>query len=268
MRSAAVLPVPVLFAGCVGLFASGSGSVSVGSHAKGALLRPMAVPFEGAGYQVHPEWRGRDHRYTTEEVGRWITGVFSEVTARMPGSVAYLGDLSSRRGGDAAMHRSHSSGRDVDVFFFACNDHGDQLSPLPAMLHFSDDGRADRWSPAGAGRVVAAPVPSARFDARRNWALVRAMLSNPTVQVQWIFVDRALTELILAEAEREGEDPSLVLRALVVLHQPTDSQPHDDHMHVRLFCDPGDRFFGCNDKGPKRWLKKHWKYMRSAQARS
>lgn len=254
--------------GCVGLFANGAGSVSLGSHAKGALVRPVAFPFEGQGYQVHPDWRHRDHRYTTDQIALWLAGVFRQVSMAVPDTVAYLGDLSSRRGGDAAMHRSHASGRDVDVFFFACSEDGRAVRNLPAMVHFAEDGRAQRWSPSRSGARIAEPLPDVRFDARRNWALVRAMLSNPAAQVQWVFMNQSLAGLVLAEAERQSEDPALLLRAMSVIRQPTDSQPHDDHMHVRLFCDPSDRFFGCTDKGPKRWLKKHWKYMRSGQPRS
>ncbi len=95
--------------------------------------------------------------------------------------------------------------------------------------------------------------------------MVRAMLSSPGAEVQWIFVHQGLAALILAEAEREGASPEILTRAQALLHQPTDSQPHDDHMHVRLYCDSADRTFGCNDKGPKRWLKKHWKYMRNGE---
>ena len=247
------------------MFAGDGSSVSVGSHAKGALLHGVALPFEGSGYQVHPDWRPRDHRYATEEVARWLVEVFNEVATAIPDSTVYLGDISGRRGGDVAMHRSHASGRDVDIFYLACDDAGQPLHDLPAMLHFGSDGRAERWSTARAGRVGKLPVPEAQFDARRNWALVRAMLSNPVVEVQWIFVHRALAGLMLAEAEREGAPPAMVMRALALLHQPTDSQPHDDHMHVRLFCDPADRPLGCSDKGPRRWLKKHWKYMRGGE---
>jgi penicillin-insensitive murein endopeptidase len=257
---------PLFVSGCLGVFAADGGGVSLGSHAKGALLHSVAVPFEGSGYQVHQDWRPRDHRYATEQVVRWVGEVFRQVAAAYPGSVAYLGDISTRRGGAAAMHRSHASGRDVDVFFFACDGAGQPLRDLPAMLRFGADGRAVRWSMAKAGRNPARAVPEARFDAARNWALVRAMLTNPTAEVQWIFVDEALAGLMLAEAERQGTDPSVMMRALALLHQPTDSQAHDDHMHVRLFCDPRDRWFGCGDKGPKRWLKKHWKYMRSSVA--
>ena len=34
-------------------------------------------------------------------------------------------------------------------------------------------------------------------------------------------------------------------------------------MHVRFYCDPGDRRLGCADRGPVRWWKKMWKYMQA-----
>jgi penicillin-insensitive murein DD-endopeptidase len=263
-----IIGVAVGLTGCVGAFA-GDGSrssLSLGSHSKGALVHPVAMPFEGAGYKIHPDWRPRSHQYATEEVARWLSSVFRELAADAPGTVAYLGDISSKHGGDAAMHRSHASGRDVDIFFLACDETGRPLPDQPAMLHFDGDGRAQRWSASGRARqAIPQAVPDARFDARRNWALVRAMLSIPGAEVQWIFVDRPFAALLLAEAEREGASQALVARAQALLHQPTDSQAHDDHMHVRLFCDPSDRSLGCSDKGPRRWLKKHWKYMPSGE---
>jgi Murein endopeptidase len=262
LRAACAVLTITALSGCLGVFASEGASVSVGSHSKGALLHGVAMPFEGAGYEVHRDWRVRDHRYATATIVRWLTDVFRDVDREIPGSMAYLGDLSGRSGGDAAMHRSHASGRDIDIFYFASDGNGQPLHGLPAMLHFGGDGRAVRWSAGKVGRAIKDPLPDARFDARRNWALVRAMLASPVVEVQWVFVHRDLAGLLIAEAEREGAPAATVDRARAILHQPTDSQPHDDHMHVRVFCDPGDRAFGCSDKGPKRWLKKHWKYMR------
>jgi penicillin-insensitive murein DD-endopeptidase len=255
----------MLLSGCVGIFAGDGSSISVGSHAKGALLRGTAMPFEGSGYEVHPHWRARSHQFGTMEVVRWLTAVFRNVAEEIPDTTAYLGDISARRGGDAAMHRSHASGRDIDIFYFTCDGSGQPMLGLPAMLHFGSDGRAERWSSGGSGHAIKQPVPEARFDVRRNWALVRAMLSNSSAEVQWIFIHRGLADLLLAEAERSGASPALLSRAQVLLHQPTDSQPHDDHMHVRVFCDSDDRPYGCSDKGPRRWLKKHWKYMRTGE---
>jgi penicillin-insensitive murein endopeptidase len=257
----ALLSAIFSWTGCVGVFAGDGASMSIGTHAKGALLRPVAMPYEGAGYRIHADWRGRDHRYTTAEIARWLTDVFRQASAADGGGTAFLGDLSARSGGDSTNHRSHGSGRDVDIFYTARDGTGRQLMDLPAMLHFGSDGTASRWSPGLRGKVMHAPVPAAYFDGPRNWALVKAMLTNPEVEVQWIFVEPGIAQLLLAEAERQGEPRELVDLARALLHQPNDSAPHDDHMHVRLYCDPSDRIFGCSDRGPRRWLKKHWKYM-------
>jgi penicillin-insensitive murein DD-endopeptidase len=265
LRGLSLLAALPFLPACLGLFGNDGSSVSLGVHSKGALLHGVPIPYEGAGYQIHPDWRPRNHRYATFEVARWLTNVFRDVERTAPGSVAHLGDLSARSGGDAAMHRSHESGRDIDLFYFANDGHDRPVDDLPAMLHFAADGRAEHWSVGRAGHIMREPVPEAHFDARRNWALVRAMLTHSEVEVQWIFVHRALAALMIAQAEREGAPAVLLERARAVLHQPTDSQPHDDHMHVRVFCDPGDRPYGCNDKGPRRWLKKHWKYMPPAE---
>ena len=259
---AGAISVLSCLSGCVGVFASDGLSLSLGNHGKGALTRAVAMPFEGSGYEVHPEWRVRDRRYSTGTVVRWLTEVFRNVDRLSPGNAVYLGDLSGKNGGGAAMHRSHASGRDIDIFYVAGDQNGQPLHGLPAMLHFTGDGRALRWSVAKPGRTIKEPVPIAHFDSQRNWAVVRSLIETPGSEVQWIFVQRDLAALLLAEAEREGTAPSVIDRARALLHQPTDAQPHDDHMHVRVFCDPGERAFGCTDKGPRRWLKKHWKYMR------
>ena len=241
-------------------------SISLGSHGKGALVHGAAMPFEGTGYWIHPDWRARGNRYGTEEMIGWLTEVFADANRADPDLVVNLGDLSARRGGDTAKHRSHASGRDVDIFLLASDGEGRALHELPGMLHFGDDGRALRWSPGKAGHAIKESIPDAHLDARRNWAVVRAMLSRPSVEVQWIFLQEPLAALLIAQGEREGAPPQLLAKARAVLHQPTDSQPHDDHMHVRLFCATGDRAFGCVDKKPKRWLKKHWKYIGDAGA--
>jgi hypothetical protein len=129
------------------------------------------------------------------------------------------------------------------------------------MLHFAPTGRVTRWSPPHGVRAPGRPVPEGRFDAPRNWAFVRALLSDPEIEVQWIFVHRSLAAALLAQAAKVGDDPAVVARAANIMHQPSDADPHDDHMHVRLYCAPADRNTGCVDRGPARWWKKHWKYM-------
>jgi penicillin-insensitive murein endopeptidase len=149
----------------------------------------------------------------------------------------------------------------VDVFYYAVDAAGRPVRLTDAMLHFAPDGHALRWSPPQGTRPPTRPVPAFRFDARRNWAFVRALLGDPDVEVQWIFMQRGLAAALLREATAAGDDPALLARAAFVIHEPSDSEPHDDHMHVRLYCDPGDRALGCADRGPVRWWKKLWKYM-------
>jgi penicillin-insensitive murein endopeptidase len=241
-----------LLSACTGVFAEDGTSVSLGTHARGALLHGVALPLDGAGYTVPSAWRQRNRQYGTEEVVRWLTTAFRTVHDRFPGAVAPLGDLSALRGGPSREHRSHGSGRDVDIFFYALDGEGRPFQPDHAMLRFDPDGFAYRWSPADRRERVRAPIPEVRFDVRRNWALVRALVSDPTVEVQWIFVHRALAELMLREGPAPGEDPLLVARAAALFHQPSDAQSHDDHMHVRVRCAASDRLLGCVDRGPVR----------------
>lgn len=236
-------------------------SASVGTHADGSLRAPAALPFDGDGYTIPGPWRARRSNHGTEEIVGFVARAARAVERANPGGVAAVGDLSRRGGGASAEHRSHQNGRDVDVFYYAVDREGRPMRPGDAMLRFNAEGRATRWSPARGEKAPARPVPALRFDARRNWALVRALLTDPDVEVEWIFVQRDLAALLMSEAMKSGEDPAVLSRAAFLLHQPSDAEAHDDHMHVRVYCDPGDRARGCVDRGPIRWLKKLWKYM-------
>jgi penicillin-insensitive murein endopeptidase len=238
--------------GCTGVFAEDGSSVSVGTHARGALLRGVVLPTDGDGYRVPQLWQRRGRQYGTEEVVRWLTAAFREVDERVPNSVATLGDISSSGGGRSLEHKSHGSGRDIDIFFYAVDLNGNPYLPERAMLRFAPDGSAKGWSPPVRDQKINDPIPVVRFDARRNWALVRALLSDPAVEVQWIFVNRALADRMLREGPEATDDPALVARAATLFHQPSDSAPHDDHMHVRVHCAPNDRLLGCVDRGPQR----------------
>jgi penicillin-insensitive murein endopeptidase len=261
--------------GCLGVFADDGSSVSLGSNGSGALLRGVELPESGAGYEVPPAWRERHRSFATDEVVRWLTGALGRMARDVPGSVAQVGDLSALGGGRSLTHKSHGSGRDVDIFFFAADDAGNPVRSERAAFRFSASGEAVAWSPPDPIAPVALvrgrrpicrrpvkidePIPGAHFDARRNWALVRELLSDPAVEVQWIFIHRALAEILLRQGPTAADDPALVARAAALMHQPSDAQAHDDHMHVRVYCEPTDRTLGCQDRGPQRWWKKRWK---------
>lgn len=250
-----------LLSGCVGVLANDAGSVSVGHHASGVLRDGVSLPWEGTGFEVPSGWRGRGALFTTDEILAWLMAGFREVHAAFPESIAHVGDLSRRGGGRIARHRSHESGRDVDLFFYAVDEVGDPFrSPLGA-LRFGPDGWAFAWSSPDAARPVRAPVPRVRLDEQRTWALVSALLRDRRAEIQWIFINRAVADRLLAQARSSGEDELVVARAAALFHQPRNVDPHDDHMHVRVYCDPDDRALGCQDRGPHRWWKKRWKYV-------
>ena len=253
--------------GCAGPLAMDFSSASLGTSGDGTLRHPAVLPFDGDGYAVPAPWRTRHANYGTESLVGAVARAARTVEREAPGGGAAVGDLSHRSGGGSVQHRSHQDGRDVDIFYYSLDGEGRPARLTDAMLHFGPDGRAVRWSPPQGVRAPARPVPGYRFDARRNWAFVRALLSDPDAEVQWIFMQRSLGASLLREATAAGDDPALLERAAYIIHEPSDSEPHDDHMHVRFYCDPGDRRLGCADRGPVRWWKKMWKYMQAPYGR-
>ena len=247
--------------GCGWVFAEDGTSASLGTHADGALRAPVMLPMGGDGYTVPSHWRPRNSNFGTEELVGLLVRSARAVDEQLPGGVVAIGDLSRRGGGASIEHKSHRSGRDADVFYYAVDEAGRPAPPGDAMLRFNAEGRAVRWSPARGEKPPSRSVPHYRFDTKRNWALVRALIVDPGTEVQWIFIQHNLAALLFREAVASGDDPAVLARAAYVLREPSDAEPHDDHMHVRVFCDARDRTFGCVDKGPVRWLKKGWKYL-------
>ncbi len=155
------------------------------------------------------------------------------VQARHPGTPALgVGDLSRARGGPIPPYsRSHQAGRDADLAFYAVDAEG-----RPVAVD-------DLWRARGGKSADGALA----FDAARSWTLVVALLSDPSLEVRWLFVSAELKGLLLAQAAKEKAEPALVRRATAALHQPSDAPPHDDHFHLRIRCTADERAGGCVD---------------------
>jgi penicillin-insensitive murein DD-endopeptidase len=260
-RLSLILGVALGVSGCGWVFAEDGTSASLGTHADGALRAPVMLPMGGDGYTVPSHWRPRNSNFGTEELVGLLVRSARAVDEQLPGGVVAIGDLSRRGGGASIEHKSHRSGRDADIFYYALDEAGRPAAPGEAMLRFNAEGRAIRWSPARGEKPPNRSVPRYHFDTKRNWALVRALIVDPGTEVQWIFIQHNLAALLFREAVASGDDPAVLARAAYVLREPSDAEPHDDHMHIRVYCDARDRVYGCVDKGPVRWLKKGWKYM-------
>ncbi|MDY0058928.1 MAG: penicillin-insensitive murein endopeptidase [Myxococcota bacterium] len=214
-------------------------STSLGAANGGELHKAARLPRRGPHHRVLPGREGRRHG-TTELVGL-LQHAAREVATVSKGSVLGVGNLSLPRGGRIPVSVSHQSGRDADLSFYFLEERTGRPVLQPRWRRCAADGRT------GDRRY--------RFDARRNWRLVQALLTYPAAGVQWIFVSSPLRELLLAEARAQGAPPELQARAAVVLRQPLGSLPHDDHFHVRIHCSPDDLLDGCREFGPWRpWV--------------
>jgi penicillin-insensitive murein endopeptidase len=138
----------------------------------------------------------------------------------------------------------------VDLLFFV-RDSKDKLVHSENMFRYDGNGMQ-----VGA----ASPAEAHRFDVAANWYLVDALLNNPVAEVQYIFIQDDLRQMLLDYASISAVPPALIARAAQTLLQPGDSAPHDDHMHVRIYCPKSDLRYGCVDFGQLRWHKRDYKY--------
>lgn len=187
---------------------------SIGSPNKGRLEHGMPLP-EG------PYWTLRERRARTYGARNTITALVNAMSAygnafTDPPPVS-VGEISARRGGRAAPHRSHRTGRDVDLGY---------------ILTTVQEG--GRWRRAD----------SNNFDVEKNWALIEALVA--TGEVQQIFISNRLQRLLRPHAAARltseqmgmyfrmpGQDPKHVP---ILKHW----DGHRDHMHVRFHCEDGN----------------------------
>lgn len=237
-------------------------SISHGVVTEGRLRHPSKLPASGRGYMVPQEWRGRRRSYGTDELIAAIERAAAVVQGGDSRVVLGVADISSRRGGDITGHGSHESGRDVDLLFYTVDKRGRPLRPPSLeMLHFRADGRV--FVPMSLEEGYREPnYARRRFDDARNWGLVEALLTDPTIRIQWIFVSDPLRTRLLDWAVAHARPSWVVDYASVVMRQPRTSKAHDDHFHVRLYCSRRDRIYGCVDSEPL-WQheKKTAKYL-------
>jgi len=210
---------------------------SVGVPHRGTLTDGKPLPARGPGFV---RFRSDDIRWGNPRLVDAIMEAAAEVDQARPGGAPLvIADLSARRGGKIPRHRSHRSGRDLDLLFYVVTPDGRSVKN-PGFIHFERDGLAVADKRKGT---------FLRLDVDRTWLLVRALMSNDEAQVQWLFVARWLEALLIEHAQARGEDDELVWHAENVLRQPGDSSAHDDHIHMRIACTPAEAAAGCAGGG-------------------
>lgn len=262
VRLAHLTLVAALASACAGqsLWTDG-GSVSVARSNRGRIREPARLPLRGPGFKVPARWKERGFQFGTDELVAAVSRAAARVSASDRRAMLGVADLSRNRGGSSKWHNSHHSGRDVDLLFYTIDTKGKPLPPPDHdMLMFDDEGvpyvgKRDKDGYVDPGWA------ERRFDTRRNWELLEALLGDPAIRLQWVFVSDGLRAKLLSWARKRNRPRWAIEYAATVLNQPGDSLPHDNHFHIRVYCTRTDRFHGCVERGPV-WQheKKSFKY--------
>jgi penicillin-insensitive murein endopeptidase len=216
---------------------------SVGVPHRGVLTQAIELGPSGRGY-VRYRPQGTYYWGTPELVGAIEEAARRVVDECGDGPPLVVGDLSARRGGRIERHQSHRTGRDADLLFYVVSPGGATLAS-PGFVAFGADGLA----------AVPSTRRFVRFDVERNWHLVKALLLSSRTPVQRLYASHELEALMIDYARARGEDADLVWHAEMVLAEPGDSAPHDDHFHLRVACTREQTIGGCDGGGP------YWEWL-------
>lgn len=229
-------------------------SLSCGFVNNGRLARAVTLPPNGPGYRIVSPWLERGLHHGTKQLVALIRRAAAAVDAAHPGAVLGVADLSLAKGGPAPRHRSHQSGRDVDLIYYALDADSKPVAPSSCMPAYGPDGWARRcYYPSN--RAIA----PRRFDVERNWALIRALIADPKVRIRVIFTSLAIRKRLLAYAARKGEPRQITRRAEGLMQRPPRGRAHTDHMHVRVGCSLNDRRRGrCRPDPQKPRKPRYW----------
>lgn len=189
-------------------------SVSQGSATAGGLVDGCELPRAGTGWLR----KNRDG-WATDEVVALIQWAVGQVVRAHPRTVpVVIGALSREHGGRLGRHKSHQSGRDADIGYYASNNR-----ELP---HFRNMGPGN-------------------LDVGKSWTLIGAFLA--TGRVQYIFMDYNVQALLYRYLQDNDTDPALLARLFqypagravrrgIIRH----ARGHRDHFHIRFQCAPDD----------------------------
>ena len=179
------------------------GSLSIGRAENGRVINGVQMPPGDAWTVVDPE-----HSYGTQETIDFLKKAAHIVSSIHPGARLRVGHISGQRGGLLLPHRSHQSGRDVDIGLF----HRTTVD----------------WGAPKASRELL-------FDPVVSWTLIKALVKE--TDVQFVLLDHQLQQVLRDYALSIGESPAWIDRIFLkpgslVRHAPN----HHDHFHVRFFA--------------------------------
>ena len=214
-------------------FEPGVVSRSVGAPNRGHIENSAPFPL-GEGWTL----RGyRPRSYATRQTVTELATSLAQWRERHPqANPVKLGEFSRRGGGRVRPHKSHRTGRDVDIGY---------------VMNEPDEGH----------RFVT--VTDTNLDAAATWGLVQWLVAGGAVES--IFMAKSVQEQLIplaAQTMSEAEQRSLfsTLEPDARAKKKTIIRAwrgHDDHMHVRFGCTEADlRCSGAVQRKKKRRRKK------------
>lgn len=192
----------------------GGRSSSTGAANRGRLFNGIALQ-DTYGLKV----RDKGRSYGTRTTVQLLEAIGADVQARWPDAPALLvGDLSHPGGGPMRPHKSHQSGRDVDINYY----HRGNV-PLSGFRQMDIE----------------------TFDAAKNWHFFKMLIDSG--QVEYVFVDYKLQRVLYEYAREIGYSPEELARVIQYPRSPKSNfglirhvRGHADHMHIRFKCQSDD----------------------------
>jgi len=187
---------------------NGGQSQSIGKPTRGRIQGLAQLPVRPDLYTVRTPQHSYGGAHAIALVQQGVQAFRSSSGFEGP---IWIGDMSQRHGGRFRPHRSHQSGRDVDIRLLLQSD-------LPSTT---------------------IPTQSDQVDWDSTWKLVKAMLD--TGQVVFIFLSNTRQKHLHAAAVRAGASPEFLTEVMqyprraataIIRH----SRGHTKHFHVRFTC--------------------------------
>ncbi len=213
-------------------------SRSIGDVSNGYLVNAAQIPSPHPHMAILPIQNKRRLNFTTQQMLKLIEDGAKHVDSQFPGSILYLGNFSAEGGGDIPYSVSHNSGRDGDIAFFSLDREGNPIEP-PNLLPFDENGEF----------VSEDGTEYYKFDVPRNWAFIEGILDSDATVIQYVFISNPLRSMLLEHAKEKGVDPGVIAVAETVLWEPNGALPHNDHFHIRIYCNEHDVAAGCKNTG-------------------
>jgi penicillin-insensitive murein endopeptidase len=189
-------------------------ATSIGFYTRGCLSGAVALPIDGPHWQVMRLSRNRNWGHPS--LVRMIEHLANKLPQVGGWQGILVGDMSQPRGGPMfSDHASHEVGLDVDIWVTPYPDHKltraerEDMAPMNVLTKDWNDINRDVWSP-------------------QHVALYKAAAEEP--DVERVLLNPAIKKALCRDVKGDRS----WLRKLRPWYG------HQDHIHVRLRCPPGD----------------------------